>query len=143
MESSWNVKNWTRTITRRHWLLAVVAFVAMGLPGCAGGEEIEVALGEWYIAAPRAPLKAGRVTISTHNNGVLVHEIEILKIDGTYQEFEVAELEDLEPGSTNTLVVELPPGSYEIVCTIVEKTPGGTVLNHYDLGMHTTLTVEE
>jgi uncharacterized cupredoxin-like copper-binding protein len=127
----------------RCWVLAVAVAASVGIAGCTDGNELEIELGEWYIAAPQVPVKAGKVILNTRNSGDLVHEIEILKVDGRYQEFEMAELVDIGPGSTESLTVELEPGSYTIICTIVEKAADGTVLNHYDLGMRTTMTVEE
>ncbi len=105
--------------------------------------EVDVSLGEWFIAAPQDPIAADDVLFVVENVGSMVHEIEIFRKDGQYQEFEIGEIEDIAPGESPELQLPLEPGVYELICVIVEKTDMGEILNHYELGMHTILTVVE
>jgi len=89
---------------------------------------------------------AGAVTFSITNTGALVHELAVLKTDipegsipardtdpSKAQEPGAAgEVEDIGPGKTATLTLDLAPGKYVLICNL----PG-----HYAAGMHTTFTV--
>jgi uncharacterized cupredoxin-like copper-binding protein len=82
------------------------------------------------------------------NEGTATHEFEILRVpegvdanalpmDGTTARADdllvpVDEVEDIAPGTSATLSVELEPGTYAVICNL----PG-----HYANGMHTTFTV--
>ena len=94
-----------------------------------GGGESVLALSETeYKLDPADPTaKAGQVTLAVKNDGSVTHNLEI---EGNGVE-EVTN--DLSPGDSDDLTVDLKPGSYEIYCAID---------SHKDMGMEGTLTVE-
>ncbi len=71
---------------------------------------------------------AGPVAFVVTNQGTVEHNFEV-EGEGIEEEFE----ENLTPGETKTLTVDLMPGTYEVYC------PVG---NHEDEGMTTELAVE-
>ncbi len=102
---------------------------AAGTPAAeAAGDTVAVSLTEYMIAMP-AELPAGPTTFSITNDGTVEHNFEV---EGQGIEEELAE--NLAPGASGTLEVDLQPGSYEIYC------PVG---HHADEGMRVELTVTE
>ncbi len=94
-------------------------------------QEINVALTEWAIEPDMITVKAGTIRFVVRNLGTMAHGFEIEgEIDG--KEFE-REIEPFPAGQTRRLMVELPPGEYEIYCQV----PG-----HKEKGMEGTLIVE-
>ena len=89
---------------------------------------VAVSLTEYAIAMP-TELPAGPTTFSITNDGTVAHNFEI---EGQGIEEELAD--NLAPGATGTLELDLPPGDYEIYC------PVG---HHADEGMRLELTVTE
>jgi uncharacterized cupredoxin-like copper-binding protein len=88
---------------------------------------------------------AGPVTFNISNEGPSTHEFVVIKTDdapdalpvknGTVDEDGltiVDENEDIAPGTTAELPVDLEAGSYVIICN---------VSGHYEAGMHTGFTV--
>ena len=93
-----------------------------------------------------ATIPAGEVTFDASNQGAEIHEFEIVKTDIPAGDFEVTavvadfgdgeivnEVEDIAPGTGANLTVNLPAGTYAVVCNLPE---------HYSQGMHADLTVE-
>ncbi|MDP6549148.1 MAG: cupredoxin domain-containing protein [Dehalococcoidia bacterium] len=104
---------------------------------------MEVDLGEWFIVSGGEEAPSGEVKLVIRNQGRYVHEFEVIRKVAEYQEYEVAEVDDIAPGETATLDLQLSPGTYELACTIVEREADGTVYNHYLLGMSTYIYVPE
>jgi glucose/arabinose dehydrogenase len=94
----------------------------------AAGDAVQVTLTEFAIEMP-TELSAGSTTFEVTNAGTIEHNFEI-EGQGIEQEFE----QNLQPGETKTMTVDLPPGTYEVYC------PVG---NHAEQGMETELTVTE
>jgi glucose/arabinose dehydrogenase/uncharacterized cupredoxin-like copper-binding protein len=92
------------------------------------GAVVQVSLVDGAIDMP-TELPAGPTTFAVTNNGTMAHNFEI-EGQGLEQVFE----ENLQPGESNTLQVDLPPGDYRVYC------PVG---NHAAQGMELTLTVTE
>ncbi len=105
--------------------------------------EVEIIIGEWFIALSGEEPPSGDVKLVIRNYGQYVHEIEVIRKLGEYQEYEVAEIEDIAPGETRALGFQFSPGTYELACTIVERKADGRILNHYQLGMFTFIDVPE
>lgn len=119
--------------------------------GCAPADEnaevVSVDLADFTIELSRDTVPAGRVTFAVRSDGPSVHEIEIFDgaspgqtlpveqsvADTTGLEL-VDEVENLLPGSTNQLTVDLDPGTYLIICNLP---------THYANGMWAILTVTE
>ena len=118
------------------------------------GTPVNVTLHEasdaaYVVAADQTSVKAGNITFKVTDTGKKDHEMVILKLDGTTafdklsidsasnrvsEDTNVGETGDpnLTPGETRSFNVNLPAGSYVLVCNI-EK--------HYGLGMRVPLTV--
>jgi uncharacterized cupredoxin-like copper-binding protein len=92
------------------------------------GETVAVSLMEFAIDMP-SELPAGPTTFEITNNGTIEHNFEV---EGQGIEEELPE--NLAPGASGTLTVDLAPGSYEVYC------PVG---NHRNQGMLVELTVTE
>ena len=90
------------------------------------GATVQVSLSDFAIDMP-AELAAGPTVFTITNDGEVPHNFEI---EG--QGIEVELEENLQPGETGTLEVDLQPGTYEVYC------PVG---NHADRGMRLELTV--
>jgi uncharacterized cupredoxin-like copper-binding protein len=80
-------------------------------------------------AIARGPVKFVAANASTKDT----HELYVLKVSG--EDFETAgEIEDIEPGQSGEIVLDLPPGKYLLACLI---TPGeyGSTTSHFAAGM--------
>jgi uncharacterized cupredoxin-like copper-binding protein len=93
----------------------------------AGGEVVEVSLVDGAIEMP-ATLAAGPIRFEVTNNGTIEHNFEV-EGGGIEEEF----VENLAPGETQTMAVELSPGEYRFYCPVAD---------HAQQGMELTLTVE-
>jgi len=95
--------------------------------GGGGGESITISETEFALDPANPTVAAGEVTITASNDGATVHNLEV---EGNGVE-EITD--DLDPGQSGELKLDLEPGTYEIYCAI------GT---HAAQGMEGTLTVE-
>ncbi len=133
--------------------LATAAALALATAcgGGGGGGGIAVKLAEWSVTPDASSAPAGEVTFNITNEGSNVHELVVFKTDlaaddlptteeggATVVDEEaeglelVDEVEDIAPGSSATLTVNLEPGNYILLCNV----PG-----HFEQGMHATFTV--
>jgi uncharacterized cupredoxin-like copper-binding protein len=92
-----------------------------------GGGTVKIGETEFKLNPSDPTTKAGQVTFDVSNDGSTTHNLEV---EGNGVE---EETEDLQPGQSGKLIVDLKPGSYEIYCAIDD---------HKDLGMEGTLTVQ-
>jgi plastocyanin len=86
-----------------------------------------VAMTEYAFGPDAVTVKKGD-TVTAENEGGVVHNLTVF--DGGD---ELAGTDDVDPGSSADLEVDVDPGTYEMICTI----PG-----HEDLGMAGDFTVE-
>jgi len=93
------------------------------------------------VLASAKSVPAGTITFGVRNVGSVEHEMVVIRRDaGTLpvhafrasEAGAVDEVEELAPGKSGRLTVELKPGRYLLVCNIV---------GHYQLGMSTVLKV--
>lgn len=98
-----------------------------GTTPAADAQTVNVTLTEFRIEMPSS-VPAGTVAFAVTNQGTVEHNFEV-EGEGIEEEFE----ENLKPGETKTLTVDLALGTYEVYC------PVG---NHEDEGMTTELAVE-
>ncbi|HXF51668.1 MAG TPA: hypothetical protein VNM43_08310 [Dehalococcoidia bacterium] len=163
---------WKRTLALG--LLGAVALTAAAAvaSACGGGEEeggggaeattVSVTLGEWLVEPDPDSAPAGEITFTANNEGTIEHELVIIKTDlapdalptnddGTVNEdaegIEVIdEIEEFEPGGSESLTVTLEPGKYVLICNIgpsSEEEAGHMEHEaHYKEGMHAAFTVE-
>ena len=110
-----------------------------------------VGLMNWMVMTRRDMVPAGVVTFrATHmtermDDGTLkggkTHDLEVArKLPGG--EYEIAgSTGEIPLGEQRTLTLTLPPGQYELRCSLTEGV-SGTQISHYTLGMHTALVVK-
>jgi uncharacterized cupredoxin-like copper-binding protein len=103
-----------------------------------------VTLRDFAITMDPTTLADGDVTITATNEGPSVHEFEVFRGQGG-DDLPVAsgvadtsgldlvdELEDIAPGTSGRLDLQLQPGTYALICNLP---------SHYQRGMHITFTV--
>jgi plastocyanin len=102
-------------------------------PGAAGIDPrsggFQVSLGEWAIGLEAKAVRPGLVTFVVANRGKFEHGLEIERVRGDDEDSDSdidEETEDLNPGQTERLTLNLTPGVYELECS---------VSNHDDRGM--------
>ena len=98
-----------------------------GATPAADAQTVNVTLTEFAIEMP-STIQAGPVSFIVTNDGEVEHNFEV-EGEGIEEEFE----ENLAPGETQTLNIELEPGTYEVYCPVGD---------HQGQGMTTELTVE-
>jgi uncharacterized cupredoxin-like copper-binding protein len=97
--------------------------------GAAGkAQTVDVSETEFAIDPANPKVKAGTVTFDVTNDGQVTHNLEV-EGDGIEEELE----QDLQPGDSGELTVDLQPGTYEWYCPVDE---------HAEQGMEGTLTVK-
>ncbi len=113
----------------------VLAFAALGLAGCGGGEQtpdlsglsisdsIDVVGTEMAFDPDRIAVEAGQIPVTLRNQGTVVHDFRVEQ-----QPF----LVEAQPGETATDTITLEPGTYEFFCSL----PG-----HREAGMEGILEV--
>ncbi|MHB8646232.1 MAG: cupredoxin domain-containing protein [Thermomicrobiales bacterium] len=94
-------------------------------PAPAPDNQLNVIEREFAIATDKTTLKAGTITFNITNNGTTPHNIEVVELKKA--------TDNIDPGKSATLSVDLKPGTYTVICNI----PG-----HDQLGMKITLTVQ-
>ena len=148
---------------RKCMTLLAASLTAFGLllGGCgesdSTGTTVNADLREFSIELDRSSAPAGKVTFLVQNDGEDVHELVVLKTDiapdklplngdGDADEeaqgiVVLGEVEDIAPGKSGELTLELDRGKYVIICNI-SMLEDGVVEHHYPLGMYTGFTVE-
>lgn len=129
-------------MVRRIGLPALAGALLLGL-ACAGeAARVEVDLLEWAVRPSVNTVAAGRVRFVAYNRSTsgMVHELELLAVRPDGQKEPVAEVEDIAPGERKSFTARLKPGTYELACLIAAG-EGGSPVDHYQAGMHVTLTV--
>lgn len=102
---------------------------ATGATGATGkAQAVEVSETEYAFDPANPKVKAGTVTFDVKNDGQIAHNLEV-EGDGVEEELE----QDLQPGDSGELTVDLQPGTYEWYCPIGD---------HAEQGMEGELTVE-
>jgi len=134
-------------------LLAVAGCSSGGVAGAtsvaATAKSADASLSEFKIALDNSNLAAGSVTFTVANKGTIAHEFVVLKTDlspdaipsngeggieeeGNEKIEVIDEAEDIAPGVTTSLTVDLKPGRYLVMCNV----PG-----HFIGGMHASVQV--
>lgn len=118
-------------------LFSVLAALAVVLSGCdlfkgqqpygPTVQEISVVLKNGQIIPAHMTIKAGKVRFVVRNQGTIDHGFEV---EGQGIE---EEIDPFPPGRTQTLELELTPGTYEVYCQV----PG-----HKELGMKGELVIK-
>ena len=85
---------------------------------------------DFKFDTPDVTVAGSTVSLAVTNAGPTIHDLTIRDAAGKV----LGETEDLKPGASETVTVELPAGKYTIFCSL----PG-----HESLGLKGTLTVTE
>lgn len=91
---------------------------ASPLPLLSG--TVAITAREFSFAPDRVRVTAGQITFKIKNDGKLEHEFEIFK-----GETLVNEVEDIAPGLTRDLKVDLAPGDYTFACKLAGHEESG------------------
>ncbi len=116
---------------------------AGGSAPAAKATVVAVTQKEWAIEPAVSSVGPGNVTFQVTNQGQLTHEFVVLQTDAAPGSIPIesgkaseaghqGEVQDVPPGTTKTLTLNLPPGNYVLICNL----PG-----HYEAGMHAAFTV--
>jgi uncharacterized cupredoxin-like copper-binding protein len=100
---------------------------ASGGGGGGAASSVDISETEYKLDPADPTAGSGNVTFNVSNDGGVTHALEV---EGNGVE---EETDDIQPGSSAKLSVDLQPGSYEIYCPIDD---------HKGLGMEGTLTVQ-
>ena len=118
--------------------------------------EVAVTLVEYKVVPVPASVPAGSVTFNAKNIGGATHELHVIKTDlapealptkadGSVDEEAagvtmVDHVTDIAAGSEKSLTVTLEPGTYVLICNVVQTT-SGTTISHYAQGMRVAFTI--
>lgn len=94
-------------------------------PGPAAGTQVVVRLSEFKFELTPAEVPAGTVTFDVQNVGTVEHDFMIVELD--------RHSELVRPGQRTTLTVDLPPGTYTVICEVA---------GHKEAGMQLQLVVK-
>ena len=100
---------------------------ASGSADAPASQTLTATEGEMYIEVSEDALSAGSYTIEVVNEGTGTHDL-VVERDGD----DVASTDNIAPGDSTTLTVELEPGEYVFYCSVA---------NHRAMGMEVTVTV--
>jgi uncharacterized cupredoxin-like copper-binding protein len=117
-----------------------------------------VTLQEVAVVPETTSIPAGSVTLDVENIGpALAHELVVVRTDlpadglptnedGSFDEDAegvevIGELEEIEPGTSGTLTVDLEPGHYVFLCNVVQEADDAP-FSHYQAGMRVDVEVD-
>lgn len=120
------------------------------------GETVDAQLNEWTIQPSTASVDAGEVTFEVANVGTRRHQFLVFETDLAATELPtgadgavlegaegvtlVGRIEGVDPGEAIGLPLGLDPGTYVLICNLVDEDEPSNA--HYQLGMRTSFTVE-
>jgi uncharacterized cupredoxin-like copper-binding protein len=108
----------------------------------ASDTTVEVDLTEWTVTPDVETVEAGSIKfVASNDSRSMIHELAVLRVkdDGSFEN--LGEVEDIDPGESGSVVIEMDSGRYQLACVIVPGEAGSTT-DHYEQGMHTEFTVE-
>jgi uncharacterized cupredoxin-like copper-binding protein len=137
--------------------VAVVLLLAAGCSGSGGSETVNVVLGDYVVQPDPDSVGAGEVTFAVDNQGGEIHEFVVVEAasadelpldengafdEETFGEDNVlGEVEDVESGEQQELMLDLESGTYQLLCNVTEEEEG-ELESHFAMGMHATFNVE-
>jgi len=162
---STKVKNLVTHHPARHatWLMAALFMLSacanLNPNGSQPKPDLTLTFRDWAIDKDHEEIKAGASSFLLRNQSDRTHEFVMIQINGKpdlpphtdtggdsldedqfSEEQIVTELEHLPREVEVRHAVHLVPGEYLIFCNIVERSSKG-IVNHYGMGMRTTLRV--
>ena len=120
--------------------IVVTVGLLLALSSCGAADPVsrsDINLSEYNIDLAHSSFAAGELSLTLENQGELPHTIVISADDGVV----VAASDIVEVGMSSTFTVALDPGEYEFTCRIVAVLDG-ELIDHYELGMVESVTVE-
>jgi uncharacterized cupredoxin-like copper-binding protein len=134
--------------------IALAILIVPALTAC-GPTTVDAALTTYAITLDKDSASSGEITFHVHNDATdLTHEFVVFKTDipadqlplndegivdeeaGGSDLVLIDEVEDVEPGMSKDLTVNLEPGNYVLLCNIDSDEM------HYAHGMHAPFTVK-
>ena len=125
--------------------------------------SMDVTLEEYSMITSLDTVKAGKIKFTIHNVGTMTHEMVLVRAAsvaalptvavaggeravGDVDEEAIPEADKpgeamVKKGRTVTKTITLTPGTYVMICNIDDKMADGTVLSHFQRGMHSVITV--
>jgi hypothetical protein len=129
-----------------------------GSPGNAQS-EVSVTLVEYQVKTNVESVPSGSVTFEARNIGGAEHALHVFKTDlapdalptmadGSVDEEAagltmVDHVTGIQPQQSKSLTLDLEPGTYVLVCNVVQQTADGQTISHYEKGMHVAFTITE
>lgn len=142
---------------------ALIAMAVLVVAACSAakpsGGTVDIALQEWAVIPAQTSVNAGPVTFNVKNTGPDdPHEMVVIKTDlapdslpanelgkvdeeGAGVEV-IGEVEEFDPGGTESATFDLKAGSYVLICNILQDEPDGSKEAHYKMGMYTAFSVK-
>lgn len=137
-------------------LLALLAAACGGGGNDAPQGSLSVSLDEFSVEPEVEETTNGHLTLNVTNAGTTPHRLVIVKSDFPPSQLPVrdgaveldkinleGQLDALAAGATASLEVDLSPGKYVLLCTLVERPAAGSVVSHYEQGMYAGFFVEQ
>jgi hypothetical protein len=121
-------------------VLGRLALVA-SITSCVGGPTTASAtfdLVEYDVVGP-SRLHPATKAIDVTNSGEYPHTLVVTDASGEV----VAASSLISPGESAELAIDLEPGRYSFTCRIVVESPEGELIDHFEKGMTTTVSVND
>ncbi len=116
-----------------------LALLLLALAACqtVAASSTDVELYEFGIDPGVTTLQAGTVVLTVTNGGEYPHTLVVTDSGGHV----VSAGDVVAPGETTSLSVDMGPGDYSFTCRIVAQDDDGNVIDHFEEGMSTGVTV--
>ena len=118
-------------------LIIIALLIATGCTSSAPATSAVVTLTEFAIGTSAAALVPGSVDLTVENAGEFGHTLVVTNELGEV----VAATQLIGPGDSTTLSVDLDTGRFEFTCRIVFESSDGALVDHFEEGMRTGVTV--
>lgn len=118
----------------------IMASVLLLMAGCSveTAADAQYILREGAIDGPSRLFSKGEENLMVDNTGEFSHTLVVT--DDTGQVIAATGL--VESGEQTSLRVDLEPGKYVFSCRIVSQDGEGNLIDHFERGMHRTVSVE-
>jgi uncharacterized cupredoxin-like copper-binding protein len=105
-------------------------------------DDVTVDLIEYSVTPDKLSAKSGPVKFTANNTSTTqVHELAVLRVKENGDFENTGEVEDIDPGKSGEVVLDLPAGDYVLACLIAPGEAGSTV-DHFQEGMKIDFQVE-
>ena len=108
----------------------------------APNATVDVRLDNFTVRPGATSAAAGPIKFAAHNDSKTdIHELAVLRIGADGSKENTGEIEDIDPGKSADIVLDLPSGKYQLACVIAKGEAKSTV-DHYQSGMHVDFEVK-